>query len=54
MSHEYTQAMTRSPPRLAIAVTLGLLLASAGYLYAVRGSAILLDLASMAGGMWCF
>ena len=37
-----------------IALGVGLLMASASYLYAVRGSAILLDLAGMVGGLWCF
>ena len=43
----------KSAPRAAILVTLALLLASAAYLYAVRGSALLLDLAALAG-MICF
>ena len=46
--------MTRQAPRLAIGLTLALLLAGGTYLYAVRGSAILMDLAGMAGGLWCF
>jgi hypothetical protein len=33
--------------------TLGMLVLGAGYLYAVRGPALLLDLAA-AGGMFCF
>ena len=46
--------MTRSAPKLAIGLTVGMLLAVATYLYAVRGPAILLDLAGMAQGLWCF
>ena len=51
---DYITAMSRQAPRLAIALGVGLLLASACYLYAVRGSAILLDLSGMIGGLWCF
>jgi hypothetical protein len=46
--------MPNTAPRYAIAALLVLLLAGACYLYAVRGSAILLDLAGMAGNLWCF
>lgn len=45
--------MSKSAPRFAIALTLALLLGGATYLYAVRGSAILLDLAGMAYAL-CF
>ena len=45
--------MPKAAPRFAILVTLGVLLASAGYLYAVRGSALLMDLSALAG-MICF
>ena len=45
--------MPGSAPRFAIVVTLALLLASGAYLYAVRGSALLIDLAALAG-MICF
>ena len=45
--------MPKSAPRLAIAVTLGLLLASGLYLIVVRGSALIVDLSALAG-MICF
>ncbi len=45
--------MPNSAPRRVILVTLALLLASGAYLYAVRGSALLIDLAALAG-MICF
>ena len=44
--------MFRSAPKRTIALTLGLLLASAMYLAYVRGPALLLDLSAMAG-MFC-
>ena len=46
--------MSNLAPRFAIVLALALLLGGATYLYAVRGAAILLDLAKMAGGLWCF
>ena len=48
-----SQGMPRSAPRFAIMLAVGALLAGAGYLYAVRGSALLLDLSAMVG-MLCF
>ena len=45
--------MPKNPPRLVIAITLGLLLASGLYLIAVRGPALLLDLSTLVG-MICF
>lgn len=46
--------MTQSAVRLTIAAALAALLAGAGYLYAVRGPALLLDLSAMARGAFCF
>ena len=40
--------------RIGLAVALVALLGAACWLYAVRGEAILLDLAGMARGVWCF
>lgn len=45
------------PPRLVRRLAfgaLGLLVAGALYLIAVRGEAIVVDLATLAGRMWCF
>jgi hypothetical protein len=47
------RSMPKSAPRLAIAITLGLLLISGLYLIAVRGPALLLDLSALVG-MICF
>ena len=46
--------MSNALPKIAAGLTLALLLGGASYLYAVRGSAMLLDLASMARGLLCF
>ncbi len=43
----------RSVRRAGIVVG-GLLVAGAGYLIAVRGEALLVDLTNLAGGVWCF
>ena len=40
--------------RIGLAGALGLLLVGAVYLYAVRGTAIILDLANGMAGMFCF
>ena len=40
--------------RIALAVTLGVMLTAAFYLYAVRGNAIILDMANGLAGMFCF
>jgi hypothetical protein len=45
--------MPKTAPRLAILLSVGALLAGAGYLYAVRGPALLLDLSALVG-MLCF
>lgn len=45
--------MLKSAPTLAIATGLTLLLAGGAYLYAVRGPALLMDMAVMARGMLC-
>ena len=50
----YIPFMSNALPKITIGLTLTLLLGSAAYLYAVRGSAILLDLAGMARGLLCF
>jgi hypothetical protein len=41
-------------PRIAAGVAVAALMLGAGYLYAVRGSALLLDLAAMGRGILCF
>ena len=46
--------MTRSASRLMMGAAIAALLAGAGYLYAVRGSALLLDLSAMVGNAFCF
>ena len=46
--------MSNALPKIAVGLTVTLLLAGASYLYAVRGTAILLDLAGMAYGLLCF
>jgi hypothetical protein len=40
--------------RLAILAGLAIILAGALYLMAVRGEALLLDLSTLAGRVWCF
>ena len=40
--------------RIGLAGALGMVLVGAVYLYAVRGTAILLDLANGMAGMFCF
>ena len=50
----YRGAMSRTSPKLVIVLMLALMLGGATYLYAVRGSAILLDLSAMATGLLCF
>ena len=47
---------TGAPPmvrRLGLGM-LGVVLAGAGYLIAVRGEAIVVDLATLGGKIWCF
>ena len=46
--------MTRQAPRLAIALMLALLLGGGAYLYAVRGQALLIDLATSLSTLMCF
>jgi hypothetical protein len=48
------RAMLQSIPKISIGVAVAALLLGAGYLYAVRGEALLLDLAAMARGLFCF
>jgi hypothetical protein len=40
--------------RLSLIVTLGALMTGAVYLLAVRGEALLVDLAALGGRLWCF
>ncbi|MFN3744701.1 MAG: hypothetical protein ACK4TL_08350 [Hyphomicrobiaceae bacterium] len=40
--------------RLGLALTLGGLVLGALYLVAVRGEALLVDLAALGGRLWCF
>jgi len=40
--------------RLGLMVTLGVLMTSAVYLVAVRGEALLVDLAALGERLWCF
>lgn len=45
------------PPRAigrVVVLALAALLAGSGYIVAVRGEAILVDLSGLARGMWCF
>jgi hypothetical protein len=46
--------MLQAIPKLSIGVAVVTLLAAAAYLYAVRGEALLLDLAAMTRGVLCF
>ena len=41
-------------PRAALALAVALLVAGGAYLYAVRGTALMLDLATGMQGLWCF
>jgi len=45
--------MPRTAPRVALDVALTVLVIGAVYLYAVRGTALLLDLAAMTRGILC-
>jgi hypothetical protein len=49
-------APERMPPvvRRILMTSVGLLLAGAVYLIAVRGEAILVDLSSLGSNVWCF
>jgi len=47
------QIAERSPVRLVVWAVVTVALAGAAYLYAVRGPALLLDLASGAAGILC-
>lgn len=54
MDESFTTAATRSrPPRALIGIGVGLLVAGALYLYAVRGAAIFLDLPGLLAAMLC-
>ena len=49
----YLGGMLRQAHRIAVPLTLAALLAGGAYLYAVRGTAILLDLSTMVRGLLC-
>jgi hypothetical protein len=54
---ETTAGRGDSPPRMTRNLGIGLLvvlLAGAGYLIAVRGEAIVVDLATLGSRIWCF
>jgi hypothetical protein len=46
--------MLQSIPKLSIGAAVATLVIAAAYLYAVRGEALLLDLAGLAGGLICY
>jgi hypothetical protein len=55
-SADATRVVVTAPPlavRIGLAVAIGLLMVGCAYLYAVRGNAIILDLANGFAGMIC-
>jgi hypothetical protein len=47
-------AIVQSIPKISIGVAVVILVLVAAYLYAVRGEALLLDVAAMTRGVLCF
>jgi hypothetical protein len=47
-------AMWQTIPKISIGVAVAALVSGAAYLYAVRGEALLLDLAGLTRGLICF
>lgn len=53
-ARDWSNAMPGSAPKVAIGLSLAVLLAGTTYLYAVRGSALLVDLSTLGSRIFCF